>query len=241
MFKVRKKLPSVESVKEIFPLTSKLAKIKQARDTELKDILLPGAPSGKFILIVGPCSAHCIDATLAYCYEIAKIADKVKDKLFIVPRIFTSKSRSGLGYKGLVHGGLSHGFSNSEFTSHDTGGFGMVEGVLNQREVHYRVLAETGLSGADELVYLDLFEYIADLVSYVSIGARASDSQSHRLFASGLNTPVGIKNNLAGRLDYLNYALDVAHSPQEFSAGGYAVKSKGNKLAHAVLRGYIDS
>ena len=212
------KLPSPCELKEVLrPGTAAIA-AKAARDAEIASIIAGVAPCRpKLLMIIGPCSAHCPDAVLEYTLLLAATAGEVASKMVIVPRVYTAKPRSATrGYMGLIH---------------EKGG------LLAARKLHLDVLEQTGLSTADELLYPALLPYFDDLVSYFAVGARSVRNQEHRLVASGIAAPVGMKNPLCGDLSAMEAAVRAAQSPHRFIFRNAFVRTKGNALAHGVLRG----
>lgn len=228
MFTKVNEVISAEGARVELPMTADLVKIKESRDEELKKII-DGRDSRK-VLIIGPCSADNETAVIDYVTRLAKIADEVKDKLMLVPRVYTNKPRTkGEGYKGMLHSPDPH--------SHSTD---IQAGILHLRHMHIRVIKESGLTGADEMLYPDNLDYISDVLSYIAIGARSTENQQHRLVASGIDVPVGIKNPMNGSLPVTLNSIYAAQIPNEFKYGGFQVKTNGNKYAHAVLRGSVD-
>ncbi len=219
-----RKLPSVEEIKNMFPLPEDLKKKKEQNDREIKDIIL--GKSDKLLLIVGPCSADRTDAVLDYAERLRRLADRVKEKIVIVPRIYTNKPRTtGDGYKGMLHQPDPHKAPDA------------LKGLAATRYLHLEVLKNTGFSGADEMLYPEKHAYVSDLVSYVAVGARSVENQFHRLTASALDIPVGMKNPTSGDVAVMINSIMAAQHPHDFVYAGWEVKSKGNPLAHAVLRG----
>ncbi|MDR2167938.1 MAG: 3-deoxy-7-phosphoheptulonate synthase [Clostridiales bacterium] len=209
-------MPTAEELKAEFRPSASTVEIKAARDAEIRRIFLGRAE--KLLLIIGPCSAHCPELTLEYVGQLAEVASEAGDKILIVPRVYTAKARSAsMGFMGLIHAGAG--------------------GLKAARRLHLDVLEQTGLSTADELLYPALLPYFSDLVSYFAVGARSVLNQEHRLVASGLNLPVGMKNPLCGDLAAMQAAICAAKSPQEFIFRDNFVKTGGNPLAHGVLRG----
>lgn len=228
MFEIINSIMTAEQVKEQLPVPEKLKQIKEQRDQEIKDII-SGADSRKLV-VIGPCSADNEDAVCDYIARLAKVADKVKDKLLIVPRIYTNKPRTkGEGYKGILHNPDPH----NNLTD-------IQAGILALRHMHLRALSESGLSSADEMLYPDNFHYLDDLLSYVAVGARSSENQQHRLVASGVDVPVGIKNPMHGSMLVTLNSIYAAHIPNEFKYNSCQVKTEGNPYAHAILRGSVD-
>ena len=225
----KRKLPTPQEVKQMFPLDKELKKIKEANDKEIKDIF--EGKSNKFLLIIGPCSADREDAVLDYCKRLRKIQDEenVKKEIFIVPRIYTNKPRTiGVGYKGMLH---------QPDPSSDPD---MLKGIIAIREMHMRVLKETGFSCADEMLYPDNHRYLSDLLSYVAVGARSVEDQFHRLTASGIEIPVGMKNPTSGDMNVMLNSIYAAQQSHTFIYRGWETTSQGNPLSHAILRGYVD-
>lgn len=224
----KRKLPIPMDIKAQFPVTGKLAEIKEARDEEIRAIFR--GDSDKFILVIGPCSADSKTSVLDYISRLAEIREEVKDKIMIIPRIYTNKPRTtGDGYKGMLH-------QPDALDSPD-----MLKGIIAIREIHMLALSQYGFSCADEMLYPENHRYLCDLLSYVAVGARSVEDQQHRLTASGLDIPVGMKNPTGGDWTVLMNSVTAAQHPQTFIYRGWEVESKGNPYAHAVLRGYTDS
>ncbi len=222
-----RKLPVPKELKEQFSLPEKLVSVKAARDDEIQKVFT--GKSNKKLLIIGPCSADREDAVLDYTARLARVQEKVKDKLIIIPRIYTNKPRTtGEGYKGMVH-------QPDPEREED-----MLQGLIAIRELHTRAIAETGLTCADEMLYPENHRYLSDLLSYVAIGARSVENQQHRLTASGLDIPVGMKNPTGGDLSVMMNSLIAAQASHVFLYRGWEVKSAGNPLSHAILRGAVD-
>ena len=214
-------------IKEQYPLTEAVKKIKEQRDAEIAKIFK--GESDKFLLVIGPCSADNEESVLDYIHRLAKIQDQVKDKLILVPRIYTNKPRTtGLGYKGLMHQPDPEGEED------------VLEGIIAMRRLHTKAIEETGLTSADEMLYPENYKYLDDLLSYVAVGARSVENQQHRLTASGMNIPVGMKNPTSGGLSVMLNSIIAAQSSHKFIYRGWEVKSAGNPLAHAVLRGSVN-
>ena len=205
-----------------------LAALKEERDEEIKKVIT--GESDKFLVIIGPCSADNEDAVCDYVTRLAKVNEKVKDKLILIPRIYTNKPRTtGEGYKGILH--QPDPEKKPDFLA----------GLIAMRKMHIRAIAESGLTAADEMLYPENHKYLSDLLSYVAVGARSVENQQHRLTASGLDIPVGMKNPTGGSLSVMMNALQAAQSPHTFIYRNWEVESKGNPLSHAILRGYVDS
>ncbi|MBE6923772.1 MAG: 3-deoxy-7-phosphoheptulonate synthase [Ruminococcaceae bacterium] len=223
----KRKLPVPKEIKERYPLTAELAAIKSARDEMIADVFT--GKSDKMLLIIGPCSADREDAVLEYCQRLAALQEKTADRLILIPRVYTNKPRTtGEGYKGLLH--------QPDPEKHSD----MLEGVIAIRRLHTNVLAETGLSTADEMLYPDNYRYLSDLLSYVAVGARSVENQEHRLTASGIAVPVGMKNPTSGDISVMLNSILAAQHSHTFIYRGWEVKTTGNPLAHAILRGYVN-
>lgn len=222
-----RKLPVPKELKEQFPADERIVKIKQERDAEIRRIF--EGKSDKLLLIIGPCSADREDAVLDYLTRLSKVQEKVKDKIMIIPRVYTNKPRTtGGGYKGLVH-------QPDPEKKPD-----MLQGIIAVRELHQRAILESGLTCADEMLYPENHRYVSDLLSYVAIGARSVEDQQHRLTASGVGIPVGMKNPTGGDLSVMMNSITAAQGQHVFLYRGWEVQSLGNPYAHALLRGYVD-
>ena len=222
-----RKLPVPKDLKEQFPADERIVKIKQERDPEIRRIF--EGKSDKLLLIIGPCSADREDAVLDYVTRLSKVQEKVKDKIMIIPRVYTNKPRTtGGGYKGLVH-------QPDPEKKPD-----MLQGIIAVRELHQRAILESGLTCADEMLYPENHRYVSDLLSYVAIGARSVEDQQHRLTASGVGIPVGMKNPTGGDLSVMMNSITAAQGQHVFLYRGWEVQSLGNPYAHALLRGYVD-
>lgn len=223
----KRKLPVPKEIKEQYPLTEELSRIKEERDGIISDIFT--GKSKKMAIVIGPCSADREDAVLEYCGRLAKLQEKVVDKLVLIPRVYTNKPRTtGAGYKGLLHQ------PNPEKEAD------MLEGVIAIRRLHTNVLAKTGLSTADEMLYPDNYRYLSDLLAYVAVGARSVENQEHRLTASGIAVPVGMKNPTSGDISVMLNSIMAAQSRHTFIYRGWEVETAGNELTHAILRGYVN-
>ena len=222
-----RKLPIPKDIKEQFPMSENLVKIKEERDKEIRNIFT-GADN-RLALIIGPCAADNEDSVLDYISRLAVVQEKVKDKVLIIPRIYTNKPRTtGDGYKGMVHQ------PNPEKDSD------MLEGIIAIRRLHTRAIAETGFICADEMLYPDNHRYLNDLLGYVAVGARSVENQEHRLTASGMTTPVGMKNPTSGDISVMLNSITAAQHSHTFIYRGWEVVTSGNDLAHAILRGSVD-
>ncbi len=223
---VNKKLYTDKELKELLPMDESMVELKKKRDAEIADIL--SGKSDKIILVIGPCSADREDAVLDYIGRLKKIQEKVEDKIFIIPRIYTNKPRTtGDGYKGMA-------LQPDPEQEAD-----MQKGLYSIRELHLRAIKETGLTCADEMLYPDNHSYLSDVLSYVAVGARSVENQQHRLVASGIGTPVGMKNPTSGDMEVMLNSITAAQHAHTFSYRGYEVSSNGNPYAHAILRGYV--
>ncbi len=222
-----RKLPVPKQIKEEYPLTRELCQLKAERDILISDVFT--GKSDKMILVIGPCSADREDAVLDYCTRLAKLQEQVADRLILIPRVYTNKPRTtGDGYKGLLHQ------PNPEQASD------MLQGVIAMRRLHTNVLAQTGLSTADEMLYPDNYRYLSDLLAYVAVGARSVENQEHRLTSSGIDIPVGMKNPTSGDISVMLNSIMAAQHPHTFIYRGWEVETTGNELAHAILRGYVN-
>ena len=222
-----RKLPIPKDIKEQYPLSPELAKIKKVEDEEIRKIFT--GESNKFLLVIGPCSADNEDSVIDYILRLRKVQEKVSDKIVIVPRIYTNKPRTtGEGYKGMLH--------QPNPNEHPD----MLKGVIAIRSLHMRALKETGFSCADEMLYPENHRYLSDVLSYVAVGARSVEDQQHRLCASGLDIPCGMKNPTSGDISIMLNAITAAQHSHTFIYRGWEAKSLGNPLAHAILRGYVD-
>ncbi len=224
----KRKLPIPKEIKEQYPVTPEMAAVKAKRDEKIKKVFT--GESDKFLLIIGPCSADYESSVMDYVTRLAKVQEQVKDKLILIPRIYTNKPRTtGEGYKGMLH-------QPDPLTDSD-----MLKGVTKIRKLHMRVLSETGLTSADEMLYPDNHRYLSDLLSYVAVGARSVENQQHRLTASGIDVPVGMKNPTGGDISVMLNSVKAAQGSHTFIYRGWEVESKGNPLAHAILRGWTNS
>ena len=222
-----RKLAIPMEVKEMYPLTGDLNRVVEERIAAMKAIF--DGRSDKFLLVVGPCSADHEDSVLEYAYRLAGLAEKVRERLFIVPRVYTNKPRTtGDGYKGMLHQ------PNPEEKPD------MFKGIIAIRQLHMRVLRETGLATADEMLYPENHKYLDDLLCYVAVGARSVEDQQHRLTASGIEVPVGMKNPTSGDLTVMLNAIQAAQHRHTFIYRGWEARSEGNPYAHAILRGYMN-
>ena len=222
-----RKLPVPQQIKTRYPLTADLEVIRDKRAEEIRDIF--SGKSDKFILIIGPCSADNNEAVLDYISRLKDVQDEVKDKIFIIPRIYTNKPRTtGDGYKGMLHQ------PNPNETPD------MLKGILAIRDLHMQALKDFGFTCADEMLYPDNYRYLSDILAYVAVGARSVENQQHRLTASGIEVPVGMKNPTSGDLCIMMNSIIAAQHKHTFIYRGWEVVSQGNPYAHAIMRGYID-
>lgn len=224
----KRELFSPQEVKEMYPVSPEALLAKKANDQQIRDVLR-GA-SDKLILIIGPCSADREDAVLDYIGRLRPVQDKVKDKIVIIPRIYTNKPRTtGAGYKGMLH--QPNPIANPD----------ILKGVLSIRRMHMKAINEYGFSCADEMLYPENHHFLSDLISYVAVGARSVENQQHRLTASGLDVPVGMKNPTSGDLSVMMNSIRAAQGSHIFIYRNWEVESSGNPFAHAILRGYVDN
>jgi 3-deoxy-7-phosphoheptulonate synthase len=224
---INRELPLPAKLKEAFPLPPALQEIKARRDRELRQIFT--GESDKFVVIVGPCSADNEESVLAYTSRLAKLSEELSSKLMLIPRIYTNKPRTtGEGYKGMLH-------QPDPEKAPD-----LLSGITAIRKMHLRAMAETGLTAADEMLYPENRSYLDDLLSYEAIGARSVENQQHRLTASGMDIPVGMKNPTSGDLSVMLNSIQAAQASHNFLYRGCDVTTTGNPLAHAILRGGVD-
>lgn len=221
------KLPTPAEIREQFPLPAQLAAVKEKRDEEIRQVLT--GESDKFLVIIGPCSADNEDSVCDYTSRLVPVQEKVKDKIIIIPRVYTNKPRTtGEGYKGLLHQPDPEKKPN------------MYEGLIAIRRMHMHVVQETGLTTADEMLYPENMRYLSDLMSYIAVGARSVENQQHRLVASGCDVPVGMKNPTSGDLSVMLNSVVAAQGNHEFIYRGWEVRTAGNPLAHTILRGAVN-
>ena len=222
-----RKLPIPQEVKKEFPVTEAMAQVKAKRDESIQAVF--DGSSDKFILVIGPCSADHSEPVLEYISRLHRIEEQVSDKLVIIPRIYTNKPRTtGKGYKGMLH-------QPDPDAKPD-----MYKGIVAIRELHMAALRDYGFSCADEMLYPENHRFLSDLLSYVAVGARSVENQQHRLTASGIGIPVGMKNPTGGDLSVMMNSIVAAQSSHTFIYRGWEVTSEGNPYAHAILRGYLD-
>ncbi len=222
-----RKLPIPREIKKMYPVTENIKQIKAKRDKEIADVFT--GKSDKFILIIGPCSADKEEPVLDYISRLVPVQEKVKDKIIIIPRIYTNKPRTtGEGYKGMIH--------QPDPNKRED----MLEGLIKVRELHQRAIEQTGFTCADEMLYPENYRYLSDLLSYVAIGARSVEDQQHRLTSSGMDIPAGMKNPTGGDLSVMLNSIKAAQAKHTFIYRGWEVTTDGNPLAHAILRGAVN-
>lgn len=224
--KFKRLLPIPKDIRAEMPLSAEMAERKAGFDAAVSAILR--GEDERLLLIIGPCSADREDSVLDYVTRLAKLAETVEDRILVIPRVYTNKPRTkGIGYKGLLH--------NPDPESGDD----LLEGVKAIRRMHVRVVEETGLFTADEMLYPTNYQYLIDLLAYIAVGARSVENQEHRLVASGVPMPVGMKNPTGGSTDVMLNSIYAAQQRQTFIFRNWEVNTTGNPLAHAVLRGYV--
>ena len=223
-FEFVKKLPTPSEIRAQYPVPEKLAKLKEERDREIRDVIT--GKSNKFLVIIGPCSADNEDAVCEYVTRLAKVNEKVKDKLILIPRVYTNKPRTtGEGYKGIVHQPDPEKKPN------------LLAGLIAMRKMQIHAMDVSGLTAADEMLYPENWRYVSDILSYVAIGARSVEDQQHRMTVSGFDVPAGMKNPTSGDLTVMLNSVYAAQHPHTFTYRGWEVNTTGNELAHTVLRG----
>ena len=222
-----RKLPTPQEIKELYPLSDKIVETKKQRDKEIADVFT--GKSNKFLLIIGPCSADKEEPVLDYISRLVPVQEQVKDKILIIPRIYTNKPRTtGEGYKGMIH--------QPDPTKKED----MLEGLIKVRSLHTKAIEQTGFTCADEMLYPENYRYLSDLLSYVAIGARSVEDQQHRLTSSGMDIPVGMKNPTAGDMSVMLNSIRAAQASHTFIYRGWETVTSGNPLAHAILRGAVN-
>lgn len=223
----KRKMPTHQALKDMYPISDELVKIKRENDKALQAVFT--GDDDRLVLVIGPCSADREDAVLEYISRLRRVQERVADKIIIVPRVYTNKPRTtGDGYKGMLH-------QPDPNSSPD-----MLKGLISIRKLHMKVLEQTGFSCADEMLYPENHNYLSDVLSYVAVGARSVENQLHRLTASGLDIPVGMKNPTGGDLSVMMNSITAAQHAHTFVYSNWEVQSKGNPLAHAILRGYAN-
>ena len=224
---INHELPIPEKLKSQFPLSQRIQEIKKKRDAQIRDIFT--GKSDKFLVLVGPCSADNEESVCEYVRRLKEVSDRVSDRLLIIPRVYTNKPRTtGEGYKGMLH-------QPDPEKEPD-----LLAGIIAIRKMHIRVMEETGLSTADEMLYPENRSYLDDVLSYEAVGARSVENQQHRLTASGMDIPVGMKNPTSGDLSVMLNSVTAAQHPHRFIYRGCDVETSGNELAHTILRGGVD-
>ena len=223
-FEFIKKLPTPDEIREQFPFPADLARLKAQRDQEIRDVI--SGKSDKFLVSIGPCSADNEDAVCDYAARLAKVNEKVNDKLILIPRIYTNKPRTtGEGYKGIIH--QPDPEKKPDFLA----------GLIAMRKMQIHAVEVSGLTAADEMLYPENWGYVSDILSYVAIGARSVEDQQHRIVVSGFDVPAGMKNPTSGNLTVMLNSVYASQHPHSFIYRGYEVKTNGNEYAHTVLRG----
>lgn len=226
-FRYIAEIPTSREIREMMPLPEKLRQVKEERDREIREIFLGKDP--RFLLVIGPCSADREEPVMEYIHRLALLQEEVKDRILMIPRIYTNKPRTtGEGYKGMMHQPDPEKAPN------------VLEGIKAIRRLHIRSLEETGLSGADEMLYPGNDPYVSDLLSYVAVGARSVENQQHRITASGLDIPVGMKNPTCGDISVMLNSIMAAQMAHTLIYDNHEVKSSGNPLAHAIMRGAVN-
>lgn len=226
-FKFIKRLPSPAEIREAYPLSSSIIAAKKERDALIRDVFTE--QSDKFLVIIGPCSADNEDAVCDYVNRLAKVQEKVSDRLVLIPRIYTNKPRTtGEGYKGMVH-------QPDPEKKPD-----MLAGIIAIRKMHMRAIEESGLTAADEMLYPENWRYLSDVLSYVAVGARSVENQQHRLTVSGFDIPAGMKNPTSGDFSVMLNSVYAAQHPHDFIFRGWEVQTTGNELTHTILRGAVN-
>lgn len=224
---MKNRLPEPEILKQEMPMSEKAKVVKKERDQQIRDIF--EGKDDRFIVIVGPCSADNEESVLEYCHKLKDLNEKVKDRLMIIPRVYTNKPRTtGDGYKGMLHQPDPNGDPD------------LLEGIKAIRQMHLNVLEQTGLSAADEMLYPENRSFLDDILSYEAVGARSVENQQHRLVASGIDIPVGMKNPTSGDFSVMMNSVTAAQHPHRFIYRGYDVTTDGNPLSHVILRGGVD-
>ncbi len=224
--KFERMLPLPQEVKEKYPISYQAAQTKEKVDSEIKNILT--GEDDRLLLIIGPCSADNEEAVMEYVHRLKEVQEMVRDKILFIPRIYTNKPRTtGEGYKGMFH-------QPDPSAKPD-----LLKGLLAIRELQSRVLEETGMPIADEMLYPSNYEYLSDILSYIAVGARSVENQEHRLVSSGVTTPVGMKNPTSGDFIIMLNSIHAAQSKHSFAYRGWEVETTGNPLAHAIIRGSV--
>ena len=221
----RKQLPEPEDLIREYPLPDRMIELKKARDAEIRNIIQ--GRDNRLLLVIGPCSSDREDAAVEYISRLKLVQERVQDRILIVPRLYTNKPRTiGKGYKGMLH-------QPDPEKEPD-----LLTGIIAVRKLNLKVIQETEMTCADEMLYPENYRFISDVLSYVAVGARSVEDQQHRMIASGLEIPVGMKNPTSGNLSVMLNSIIAAQAPQDFIYSKWEVKTTGNPLAHAILRGY---
>ena len=221
------KLPTPQETREMYPVPARVAKIKEERDQEIRKVFT--GESDKFLVMIGPCSADNEEAVCDYVRRLVPVQEKIKDKVIIIPRIYTNKPRTtGDGYKGIMH-------QPDPEKKPDP-----LAGIIALRHMHIRAIEETGLTAADEMLYPENLRYVMDFLSYIAVGARSVENQQHRLVASGIDVPTGMKNPTSGDLSVMLNSVYASQNPHSFIYRGWEVETSGNELSHTVLRGAVN-
>ncbi|MGL5259988.1 MAG: 3-deoxy-7-phosphoheptulonate synthase [Lachnospiraceae bacterium] len=227
-FEFIQKLPTPDEIRKQLPIPQHLVALKQERDLQIQKVLT--GEDKRFLVIIGPCSADNEDSVCEYMTRLGKVSEKVKDKLIIIPRIYTNKPRTtGEGYKGIIH--QPDPEKKPDF----------LQGLIAMRKMHIRAMEISGLTAADEMLYPENWHYVSDMLSYVAIGARSVEDQQHRLTVSGFDVPAGMKNPTSGDFSVMLNSVHAAQQAHSFIYRGYEVNTSGNPLAHTVLRGAVDT
>ena len=226
-FEFIKRLPTPDEIRKEYPVPEELARLRERRNEEIRDVLT--GKSDKFLVIIGPCSADNEEAVCDYVTRLAKVNEKVKDKLVLIPRIYTNKPRTtGEGYKGIIH--QPDPEKKPDFLA----------GLIAMRKMQIRAIAESGLTAADEMLYPENWRYVSDILSYVAIGARSVEDQQHRLTVSGFDVAAGMKNPTSGDFSIMLNSVYAAQHPHSFIYRGWEVQTSGNDLTHTILRGSVN-
>lgn len=226
-FQFNHKLPVPKEIKEQLPVPAELVALKEKRDEEIRNVFT--GESDKFLVIIGPCSADNEDAVLDYSLRLARVSEKIKDKVIVIPRVYTNKPRTtGEGYKGMLH------------QPDPNAGSDLLHGLIAIRKMHIDIAMQTGLTTADEMLYPENHWYLSDVLSYVAVGARSVEDQQHRLTASGIGIPAGMKNPTSGDFTVMFNSVKAAQSAHNFIYRGWDVDTSGNELAHIILRGAVN-
>lgn len=224
----KRKLLIPAEIKDMYPVSEEARLAKERNDAEIARIFR--GEDDRLLLVVGPCSADREDAVVDYVLRLRALQEKVSDRILIVPRVYTNKPRTTcIGYKGMLHQPDPSAESD------------LLKGLIAIRKLHLRTLSETGFSSADEMLYPENHRYLSDILSYVAVGARSVEDQQHRMTASGLDIPAGMKNPTSGNLSVMMNAIKAGQSGHSFIYRNWEVETKGNELTHAILRGYSDS